>query len=278
MTKHLIWIFAVWLGSILSVSVQTHVDEKGEEGNTTTLWINNGERQIYGLLNRPTQSDGPLPIAIVSHGFNGSHRFAQDYFEALAELGWMTYTFDFPCGSLGSRSDANTMNMSILDEQSDLCAIVNYFLHQSYVDASRIMLIGESQGGLISALAAAEMPQQVSHLVLIYPAFCIPDNWNNRYPRLEDIPDTTRLWNVPMGRRFFEELRSMNPFSSMERFKRPVLIIQGDADRIVSVQDSRRAAKSYPDARLHIISGAGHGFKARERQEAIEQIKFFLIQ
>ena len=278
MTKHLIWILTLWFGYIWSASAQPHSGEKGEKENTTTLWISNGERQIYGLLNRPVQNEGPLPVAIVSHGFNGSYRFAQDYFEVLAEMGWMTYTFDFPCGSLRSRSDANTMNMSILDEQSDLSAIINYFLQQPYVDASRIMLIGESQGGLVSALTAAEMPQQVSHLVLIYPAFCIPDNWNSHYPRLEEIPDTTRLWNVPMGRRYFEELRTMDPFSMMERFKNPVLIIQGDADRIVSMQDSRRAVKTYPDARLHVISGAGHGFKARERQEAIEQIKHFLAQ
>ena len=32
-------------------------------------------------------------------------------------------------------------------------------------------------------------------------------------------------------------------------------------------------AKTYKNARLHIIPGAGHGFKPKERQEAIEQIR-----
>ena len=245
--------------------------------NTRSLWIENGDRQIYGVLNRPQQSQGRHPIAIVSHGFNGTHHFAQDYFGPLAELGWMTYAFDFPCGSLHSRSDSNTMNMSILDEQSDLRAIVNYFRRQPNVDPSRIMLIGESQGGLVSALTAAQMNKEVSELVLIYPALCIPDNWNSRYPDIEDIPDTTRLWNVPMGRRFFEEVRNMDPFSTMKKFDKPVLILQGDADNVVSVDDSRRAARTYKDARLHIIKGAGHGFKPKERQEAIGQIKAFIL-
>lgn len=252
--------------------------------NVSSLWIENGERlrvgeqssgirQIYGVLNRPIGKEGRMPIAIVSHGFNGTHHFAQDYFAPLAELGWMTYAFDFPCGSVNSRSDSNTMNMSILDEQSDLRAIVNYFRRQPYVDPDRIMLIGESQGGLVSALAAAQMNKEVSLLVLIYPALCIPNNWNSRYPKLEDIPDTTRLWNVPMGRRFFEELRTMDAFRTMKKFQKPVLIIQGDADQVVLVDDSRRAAKTYKNARLHIIPGAGHGFKPKERQEAIEQIQ-----
>jgi len=246
--------------------------------NTRSLWIENGDRQIYGVLNRPASAEGRLPIAIVSHGFNGTHHFAQDYFGPLAEQGWMTYAFDFPCGSVNSRSDSNTMNMSVLDEQSDLRAIVNYFRSQPYVDPSRIMLIGESQGGLVSALTAAQMNKEVSRLVLIYPALCIPDNWNTRYPKLEDIPDTTRLWNVPMGRRFFEELRTMNPFKTMPKFQKPVLIIQGDADPVVSMDDSRRAAKTYKNARLHVIPGAGHGFRPKERQEAIEQIKAFINQ
>ena len=244
--------------------------------NVRSLWIENGDRQIYGVLNRPVQAEGRLPIAIVSHGFNGTHHFAQDYFGPLAELGWMTYTFDFPCGSVNSRSDSNTMNMSILDERSDLRAIVNYFRRQPYVDPDRIMLIGESQGGLVSALTAAQMNKEVSHLVLIYPALCIPDNWNSRYPRLTDIPDTTRLWNVPMGRRFFEELHGMDAFRTMKKFQHPVLIIQGDADQVVSMEDSRRAAKTYKNARLHVIPGAGHGFRPKERQEATEQVRQFI--
>ena len=244
--------------------------------NTRSLWIENGDRQIYGVLNRPLGKEGRLPIAIVSHGFNGTHHFAQDYFGPLAEQGWMTYAFDFPCGSVNSRSDSNTMNMSILDEQSDLRAIVNYFRSQPYVDPDRIMLIGESQGGLVSALTAAQMNKEVSELVLIYPALCIPENWNSRYPKLEDIPDTTRLWNVPMGRRFFEELHGMDAFRTMKKFQKPVLIIQGDADAVVSMEDSRRAVKTYKNARLHVIPGAGHGFKPKERQETIEQIKSFI--
>lgn len=250
--------------------------QKGELLNPKTLWIDHGDRKIFGVLNRPLHVDGKMPIAIVSHGFNGTHHFAQDYFGPLAEKGYMVYAFDFPCGSVHSQSDSNTMNMSIVDEQGDLCAIVDYFRHQPYVDASHIVLIGESQGGLVSALTAAKMKGKVSQLVLIYPALCIPDNWNKRYPRMEDIPDTTRLWDVPMGRRFFEEVKSIKVFGKIDRYKNPVLIVQGDADAIVSMEDSRRAVEEYKNARLHVIHGAGHGFKPHERKEAIGQILSFL--
>lgn len=42
--------------------------------NTSSLWIENGDRQIYGVLNRPLGKEGRLPIAIVSHGFKPKER------------------------------------------------------------------------------------------------------------------------------------------------------------------------------------------------------------
>ena len=138
------------------------------------------------------------------------------------------------------------------------------------------MLIGESQGGFVSAMTAAHIPQDIDKLVLVFPALCIPDNWNAKYTQVTDIPDTTRLWNIPLGRRFFMELRDIDVFKTIKKFRKPVLIIQGDADAVVSLDDSRRAVKQYKDARLHIIPGAGHGFKPEEQKLSLEQIKTFL--
>jgi pimeloyl-ACP methyl ester carboxylesterase len=260
-----------------SLLAQTFTPANNESiAKEDTLWIRNGERHLYGVLSRPTHAKGKMPVAIIAHGFNGTHHFGRNYFDALNKLGYQVYTFDFACGSVNSRSDNNTMEMSILDEQSDLEAIVRYFKHQPDVDASRIVLIGESQGGLVSALTAASMPKDISHTILIFPALCIPDNWNARYPNLSDIPDTTRLWNVPMGRRFFTEIRDMDVFEHIGKYKRPVLIVQGDKDPVVSMEDSERAVKIYKDARLHVIPGAGHGFKPHEFAESIDQIIQFL--
>ena len=79
-----------------------------------------------------------------------------------------------------------------------------------------------------------------------------------------------------MGRRFFMELQDMDVFKTINKFKKPVLIIQGDADPVVSMDDSRRAVKNYKNARLHIIPGAGHGFKPAEQRESLEQIKIYI--
>lgn len=243
---------------------------------TKEIRIENNSRSIYGVLSRPEYGNGKQPVVIIAHGFNGTHGFGRNYFETLNNLGYQCFTFDFPCGSVNSRSNNNTMEMSILDQQSDLEAIVRYFKSRTDVDADNIVLIGESQGGLVAALTAAHVSKDIRRLILVYPALCIPAQWNKRYPQLSGIPDTTRIWNVPLGRRFFTELRDMDVFNVIGKFKKPVLIIQGDADAIVSLEDSRRALKIYKDARLYVIPGAGHGFKSKELKESLLQIEGFL--
>lgn len=267
--KNLFYCVTLFMALLLAMSCQKK--EKVEE-----VWIRNGERNLYGVLSRPAKGAEKQPVFIVSHGFNGTHHFGMNYFPLLNEMGYQCFAFDFACGSVNSRSDSNTMEMSILDECSDLKAVVSHFRSQPDVDPERIVLLGESQGGLVSALVADELADEISRLILIFPALCIPDNWNHRYPDVADIPDTTRLWDVPMGRRFFTEIRDLDVFERMERFDNPVIIIQGDQDPVVSLEDSKRAAELYDDASIYVIEGAGHGFRPEEFDESLEQIKNFL--
>lgn len=247
----------------------------GTENTVRELWIENNERKIYGIVSEP-KAAGKKGVAIVCHGFNGTHHFGRDYFKTLNTLGYMVYTFDFPCGSVNSRSDNHTMNMSVIDEKKDVEAIVRYFQKQPDVDKNRIVLIGESQGGFVAALAAAELNEQISKLVLVYPALCIPDNWNTRYPDVKNIPDTTKLWNVPLGRTFFIQLRDINVYKTITKYKGPVQIIHGSKDAVVPLSYSEEAMKLYKQAHLGVIPGAGHGFNPREREVSNLFVKEFL--
>ena len=99
-------------------------------------------KTIYGIFSTPTDDMTKHGVVIISHGFNGTHHFGRDYFKTLNDLGYNVYAFDFPCGSVRSQSDNNTMNMSVSDEKETLKTIVKYFKKQKNVDKKNIVLIG----------------------------------------------------------------------------------------------------------------------------------------
>lgn len=263
------------MGPVLLRKITADVERPSVEEE---LLIPHNRKPIYGVLSTPDNDRARHPVVIVAHGFNGSYHFGRNYFRMLNGLGYMCYTFDFPCGGLRSRTDSNTVNMSLVDEQKALERIVRYFQKRPDVDKRNIVLVGGSQGGLIAALTAARMKKDIKKLILEFPAFCIPDNWNSRYVQTSDIPDTTHIWKVPVGKRFFMELRDMDPFQSIGDYKRPVLLIHGDADNIVPVEYSRRAVQLYEDAQLYEIPKAGHGFKGKDFKYELELMKRFLTE
>ncbi len=247
----------------------------GNDNTVEELWIDSDDRKVFGITSTPKNVD-KKGVAIVSHGFNGTHHFGRDYFKTLNSLGYIVYTLDFPNGSVNSRSDNNTMKMSLINMKDDVKNIVKHFKQRPDVDKNRIVLIGESQGGLVSVLAAAELKEQVSNLILIYPALCIADNWNERYPTVESIPDTTRLWNVPMGRQYFEELKTIDTYGEITKYEGQVLIIHGTHDQIVPLSYSEKAMKTYKDAHLGVIPYAKHGFNKKEREVSNQFVEIFL--
>ena len=76
------------------------------------LWIQNGERSIYGVLSKPESAGKRQPVAIISHGFNGTHHYGRTYFETLNALGYQAYVFDFPCGPVLGLSGTRTASVS----------------------------------------------------------------------------------------------------------------------------------------------------------------------
>jgi pimeloyl-ACP methyl ester carboxylesterase len=51
---------------------------------------------------------------------------------------------------------------------------------------------------------------------------------------------------------------AVNPAALLHRLKVPVLILQGDADKNVSVADAQTLAAARPDATLKVFPGVNH--------------------
>ena len=235
------------------------------------LTISSGNKEIFGVLYRP-KGVKKAPLVIVSHGFGSSYRFVTAYAEAFAPLGYAVYCYDFCGGSNFSRSSGKTTEMSIFTEAEDLKTVMDELGAKDYIDQSRIILLGESQGGMVSALVAAERKESVERLLLIFPAFCIKDDWVKMYPTLEDMPEEVDFWGVKLSHTYLEGLYGLDVYGTIGKYDGPVCIFHGDNDQVVDVSYSRKALDAYGSANLIVLPGEGHGFSPEAQANTIKAI------
>ena len=126
---------------------------------------------IRGTVFLPEGRPGErFPAAILCHEFMANQLFSYPYAKTLAQCGYAAFCFDFCGGGLISASEGSSRKMSVRTEMADLKAVMQFACKQDYTDGKPPLLVGCSQGGLVAALAAAEQPQNVRGLILLYLA------------------------------------------------------------------------------------------------------------
>ena len=266
---------------ILPPTDETPADSTSAPGTDSTavavldsaeVWCNRDGQRIYGMLYKKVAPGHRAPAVILSHSAMLTHAAMKGYAKALAEKGLVAYCFDFCGGSADSRSDGSTDSMTVFTEVDDLKAVLDQVRKFDCVDADSVYLLGSSQGGLVSALAAEDCADRVRGLVLFYPAFNMPDlirqfgdylgggSWGNMGGSWGNLGGMGDMFS--MSEAFIESLKDFDVWSHIGTYARPVVILHGSKDIIVPVSNSQKAAELYPDAKLHIIEGASHGFNA----------------
>ena len=245
----------------------------------STFSCQRGSLTIRGTEYRPAGEN--LPVAIVCHGFMAWQDSVRHYAIALAELGYCAYCFDFCGGSVAGKgkSDGKTTDMSVLTEVQDLEAVIDYVQSLPY-NSKKLLLMGGSQGGFVSALTAAKHPQWVDKLVLLFPALCIPDDARAGKMMFaqfdpQNIPEIIHCGPMKLGRCYAADVVDMDPYAKLREFAGPVLIIHGTKDRIVHPDYALRAKECYQDAQLLLIEGGGHGFSRKHDAIAIKILREF---
>lgn len=231
---------------------------------------------IFGLLYTPAEYKGKLPAVILSHGYNSSHRELLDMVECLAKNGFAAYCYDFCGGSAVSKSGGSSLDMSIETEIADLKAVIEMISECGFVDSERIYLYGESQGGFVSALTAAQIPDKIAGEVLLYPAFCIPDNWLKIDSKT--MPETMDFMGMKLSGTYRDGVPDYDVFEAAGRFHHPVLIHHGNSDGVVDLSYSERLNKAVPQSKMFVYKGEGHGFAPDARKLMCERTAEFLAQ
>ena len=236
-------------------------------------------QRLYGMLHTPdaevlngTTPPRGWPSVVMVHGFTGNrletHRIFVLLSRSLATRGIASLRFD--CRGSGE-SQGDFSEVTVAREVQDTVAACAYVRRQPGLDPERVMLLGFSLGGMVSALAAAEA--QAHRLLLWAPA--LPELWLSQLKGGVLPPGISDVGGWPVGRAFFQELVRVNPLQAASAWGGVARVLHGDADAVCPPEWGVRYAQAL-GADAVAIPGADHGFSSLEVTDMLfqESVKF----
>lgn len=227
------------------------------------FYLEAGDVRLHAKLGFPAGKSDQYPLVIIVHGYTGNMEepHIAGLSSALEKNGFATLRVEMYGHG---KSEGEFRNHTMLKWLSELIDVVEYAKKQEFV--SDIYLCGHSQGGLAVILLAGMQADVVKALVPLSPATVIKSYalagrvFDTRFDP-EHIPDEVVLPDgVVLGGNYLRVAQMLPIDLSIERFKKPVLIVHGDCDETVPYSCAVEAQKKYADCTLYTVKNANHCF------------------
>ena len=218
--------------------------------------------RLSAVLETPEGAPEGCPLVILLHGLTSAKDRPHTLLaaEAMREAGFATLRFDlYGHGESGGEFRRHTLSKWI----SNTLTVIDHVRGLGYND---LWLSGHSQGGLVAALAGAMERDRVRGLILRAPAFMIPRGAREgsllgRDFDPENIPDVIPvIKGLTLDGNYLRDARTIRMEDAAERFRGPVLILQGDEDDLVPPEEVRWMAERFDSCELVILHGETHHF------------------
>ncbi len=210
--------------------------------------------KLYGWVIKPLGTTGKRYVVIIMHGYT-SCRARPEILKLsayLAKDGYWVVLFDFRAHGV---SGGSRTTIGPLEEMYDAKAILNYVSRN--FPGYKIGLIGYSMGAAVAYVLGANDPR-VSAIVADSPypelRVVVP-----RWLKAENgIPQWYSYSIVFWGRILYHDMNlSFGPMS-VSKVDKPLLVIVGTKDPLVTVSEAKIMAGKSPCGDLLIGYGAGH--------------------
>jgi dipeptidyl aminopeptidase/acylaminoacyl peptidase len=222
---------------------------------------NSKGNKLAGILHLPDK-EGKFPAVVRACGFMSAKESGTG--KAIGEsLGddFIYLVFDF-YGS--GESDGKFFDLTPTEEFDDMKAAIDFVYNLEQVDKERIGIVGSSLGGMVVIYAAANDPR-VKAAVFGAPVTnfkkCFsrdkynPVEWREQGYRV--IQDHTGK-EFRISYNFFEDGCKYDLFKEAEKINIPVLVIQGDKDESIPLEDTQKFMPHLKNAKLYVVEGAEH--------------------
>ncbi len=239
---------------------------------TQHLFISEDGLTIYGHLSLPP-GPGPHPAVVVHTSGLGGALNTQGQYVNLVEhgpllaRGYAVFTVD-QRGSPGHGEQFARMGAMGGDEVSDLSAAARYLGTLTTIDRERLAIMGTSRGAYAALLSTCRAPE-LWKAALLSMGFYEPVAFvqAERRARPENSPlreHSSQRWEDI--ERYFTE-RARQPLQQLDQVRAPLMVIHGDADGFVpvdqAVQLQQGARERGLEVELEIVPGMDHDLEQR---------------
>jgi len=235
---------------------------------------------VYGDI-RIGRGCASAPVILCSHGFAGFKDWGSVPYmaERFAGNGFCIVTFNFSHSGIGASGEKftdpekfadNTISFELDDLKSLLFAIRERRISEMEgSDPESIVLLGHSRGGGVSIITAKENPFVKG--VAVWGSIAAFDRWTERQKRLWREKGQMHLRNVyalKMLPSFLDDIEAnakrMNILDAVSHLQCPLLVVHGEQDLTVPVDEARKLYAAGDPARttLVVIPNTGHVFGA----------------
>lgn len=161
---------------------------------------------------------------------------------------------------------------------SDVAASIEEAHRRGWGTPRTTVVAGSSAGGFTALCLAAARGELLSGVIAAYPVTDLAD-LDERSHRFERHYNETLIGPLPECR---ELRRQRSPLTLAGEIRVPVLVLHGDADPVVPVEQSvsftERCRAAGGDVELVVYAGEGHGFRRPENQlDEYRRMQDFLV-
>ena len=246
------------------------------------FFIENDGIRLHAKLDMPENmqnESGKCPLMIVIHGFTG--HMEERHIIAVARtanaVGFAALRVEmYGHGKSSGRFEDHTLYKWVTNALS----VIDYAKTLDFV--SDLYLCGHSQGGLLTMLVGGMRADDLKALIPLSPAWMIPDgarqgNLLGRPFDPDHVPDLLETEDLRLNGNYVRVAQTIHVEDEIERFRGPVLIVQGDKDEAVPLEYAQRAEKLYASAKLVIVPGDTHCFDYH-LEMMTDAVKEFLLE
>nr|WP_319271323.1 alpha/beta fold hydrolase [uncultured Draconibacterium sp.] len=263
-------------------------NQKGNAQNEPAAAPATKEVQIQGAVGNlvaelqipALKQNEKCPLVIIMHGVFSNREFPvlTEIADSLQSKGIASIRFDF---NGHGESDGEFIDMTVPSEVKDAKAVFEYCKTLDFV--SDISMLGHSQGGVVTSLAAGELKDAVKSVVLLAPAAVMEDQVSSGMMMgvtfdPENIPESINVFNHQVGREYLATILSLNIYARAAEYKGPVCLIQGKADQVVPYKYAEKYDEIYDNSTLHLLDGENHMFNQNQSLDAKIAVDFLVEQ